>query len=104
MKLELTELELDSLRSLTSMELQTLVLNKMIYLCLLCIYLLCLIADPYALMAYLIEELYKIGILFIHAIEPRIGSNTEVQEVDETKFTLKPFREAFKGTFIGAGG
>lgn len=61
-------------------------------------------ADPYALMDYLIRELNKIGILYLHVIEPRIGSNTEVQEVDEKKVTLKPFREAFKGAFIGAGG
>ncbi|KAG7675009.1 hypothetical protein KSW81_002518 [Nannochloris sp. 'desiccata'] len=57
-------------------------------------------SHPYALISYLIEEINKIGISYIHM--GRAGGNSDLPE-DSAK-TLTPFRKIWKGTFIAAGG
>jgi 12-oxophytodienoic acid reductase len=60
--------------------------------------------DPVPLYLYLVEQLNKFGLLYVHMVEPRIGKTMNIIEVDESEKSLKPFRKAFKGTFIAAGG
>lgn len=55
---------------------------------------------PYATFTYLLEQLNKHGLAYVHVVEPRINGVTEVQ----TMATLKPFRAVFSGPFIAAGG
>lgn len=58
-------------------------------------------SNPPALGIYMAQELSKRGILYCHMIEPRMI--TQFERV-ETKSSHRPMREAFKGTFIAAGG
>ncbi|ONI35662.1 hypothetical protein PRUPE_1G548600 [Prunus persica] len=58
-------------------------------------------SDPKALGLYMSKSLNKYGILYCHMVEPRMktaGDNSETPD------SLLPMREAFKGTFIAAGG
>lgn len=57
---------------------------------------------PYALITYLLEELNKIGIGYVHLVEGRAGGNSDLPN-DAAK-TLEPFRKVWRGTFIAAGG
>jgi 12-oxophytodienoic acid reductase len=59
-------------------------------------------SDPQVLGTYMAESLNKLGILYCHMIEPRMV--TQFNKSDTTKWSLKPIREVFKGTFIVAGG
>ena len=59
-------------------------------------------SHPYGLITYLLEELNKIGIAYVHVVEGRAAGNTDVPD-DDAK-TLTPFRKVWKGTFIAAGG
>ncbi|KAK9864281.1 hypothetical protein WJX84_000448 [Apatococcus fuscideae] len=61
-------------------------------------------SDPYKLFDYLIPELNKFKLLYVHMVEPRMDKNMNIQEVDSQKVNLTGFRKAFKGTFIAAGG
>ncbi|CAJ1972620.1 unnamed protein product [Sphenostylis stenocarpa] len=61
----------------------------------------CVDSDPQALGIYMAHSLNELGILYIHLIEPRMV--TQFQKFD-TKWSLRPIRRAFKGTFIVAGG
>ncbi|KAL9330396.1 hypothetical protein ACSQ67_000006 [Phaseolus vulgaris] len=58
-------------------------------------------SEPQALGRYMAESLNEMDILYIHLIEPRMV--TQFQKFD-TNWSLTPMREAFKGTFIVAGG
>ncbi|XXG39478.1 hypothetical protein AAC387_Pa01g0428 [Persea americana] len=58
-------------------------------------------SNPEALGLYMAKSLNKYGILYCHMVEPRMG---KLNLVRETPYSLKPMREAFKGTFIAAGG
>ena len=62
------------------------------------------VADPYKLFNYLIPELNKFKLLYVHMVEPRMDKNMNIKEVDSQKVNLTGFRKAFKGTFIAAGG
>uniref|UniRef100_A0A5B6YYE7 NADH:flavin oxidoreductase/NADH oxidase N-terminal domain-containing protein n=1 Tax=Davidia involucrata TaxID=16924 RepID=A0A5B6YYE7_DAVIN len=63
----------------------------------------CRDSNPEALGLYMAESLNKCGILYCHVIEPRMI--TQFEKHDEAKTSLLlPMREAFKGTFIVAGG
>ncbi|PNW86066.1 hypothetical protein CHLRE_03g210513v5 [Chlamydomonas reinhardtii] len=55
---------------------------------------------PYGTNVYLLEQLNKLGLAYVHMVEPRIDGITECATVD----TLAPFRSVWKGTFIVAGG
>lgn len=55
----------------------------------------------YALNTYLMEELNKRDLAYVHMIEPTLG---QIADVATGKKTLAPFRHIYKGTFIAAGG
>ncbi|CAM6085448.1 unnamed protein product [Calypogeia fissa] len=57
-------------------------------------------SDPIPLGIYLSEQLSKREVLYIHFVEPRANGN----EDRESKETLDPFRKAYKGNFLAAGG
>ncbi|KAG7587291.1 NADH:flavin oxidoreductase/NADH oxidase N-terminal [Arabidopsis thaliana x Arabidopsis arenosa] len=57
--------------------------------------------NPEALGLYMVESLNKYGILYCHAVEPRMKT---VGDISASPHTLMPMRKAFKGTFISAGG
>jgi 12-oxophytodienoic acid reductase len=58
-------------------------------------------SNPEALGLYMANALDKFGILYCHMVEPRM---VKVGEMFETPYSLRPMRDAFKGTFIVAGG
>lgn len=62
-------------------------------------------SDPVALFSYVIEQLNKRGIAYIHVIEPRSTSAGGSDDVaHDLPSTSKLFRKLFKGVFISAGG
>lgn len=63
-----------------------------------------LFADPYQLYNYLLKELNKYNLLYVHMVEPRIGKTMNVIEVDESQKSLKPFKKLSNAAFIAAGG
>ncbi|TYJ49713.1 hypothetical protein E1A91_A01G154000v1 [Gossypium mustelinum] len=54
-----------------------------------------------ALGVYMANAVNKFGILYLHVIEPRM---IKINDKYETPPSLLPMRNAFKGTFIAAGG
>lgn len=60
-------------------------------------------SDPVALISYLLEELNKLNLAYVHVVEPRAGGNRDILDVDPSK-TNEPFRKIWKGAFIAAGG
>ncbi|GLT47562.1 hypothetical protein SLA2020_229790 [Shorea laevis] len=58
-------------------------------------------SNPEALGVYMANALNRFGILYLHAIEPRM---VRMNDRLETPHSLLPMRKAFKGTFIAAGG
>ncbi|KAG8503281.1 hypothetical protein CXB51_001242 [Gossypium anomalum] len=58
-------------------------------------------SDPEALGIYMANAVNKFGILYLHVIEPRM---IKINDKYETPHSLLPMRNAFKGTFIAAGG
>ena len=58
-------------------------------------------SNPEALGLYMAHALNKFGILYCHVVEPRMATFTDKAE---TLHSLRPMRDAFKGTFIVAGG
>ncbi|XP_060197888.1 12-oxophytodienoate reductase 1-like [Lycium barbarum] len=58
-------------------------------------------SNPSALGLYMVESLNKYGIAYCHMVEPRMKTVGEKVECPES---LVPMREAFKGTFVVAGG
>ncbi|XP_078434173.1 putative 12-oxophytodienoate reductase 5 [Wolffia australiana] len=58
-------------------------------------------SNPEALGLYLVHALDKIGLLYCHMVEPRLAI---IEGRRKLQHGLRPFREAFKGTFIAAGG
>lgn len=58
-------------------------------------------SNPRALALYMAESLSKYGLLYCHMIEPRMKTQEEKAECHES---LVSIRNAFKGTFIVAGG
>ncbi|KAF8703213.1 hypothetical protein HU200_032002 [Digitaria exilis] len=58
-------------------------------------------SNPEALGVYMAKALNKFGIIYLHVVEPRMIT---VGEKTETPHSLRPMRDAFKGTFIAAGG
>lgn len=63
-----------------------------------------LFADPYPLYNYLLKELNKFNLLYVHMVEPRIGRTMNVIEVDSSKKSLKTFKKLSNAAFIAAGG
>uniref|UniRef100_A0A0E0KR17 NADH:flavin oxidoreductase/NADH oxidase N-terminal domain-containing protein n=1 Tax=Oryza punctata TaxID=4537 RepID=A0A0E0KR17_ORYPU len=58
-------------------------------------------SNPEALALYMANALNKFGILYCHMVEPRM---VKLGEKFETPNSLRPIRDAFKGTFIAASG
>ncbi|KAF2619505.1 hypothetical protein F2Q68_00042214 [Brassica cretica] len=58
-------------------------------------------SNPEALGLYMVQEMNKHGVLYCHMVEPRMKLLEDVFECTES---LTPMRNAFKGTFIVAGG
>ncbi|KAL3141539.1 hypothetical protein ABBQ32_004789 [Trebouxia sp. C0010 RCD-2024] len=61
-------------------------------------------SDPYPLYNYLLKELNKFNLLYVHMVEPRIGRTMNVIEVDSSKKSLKTFKKLSNAAFIAAGG
>eukprot|EP00889_Picochlorum_renovo_P006968 jgi/Picre1/33998/NNA_001475.t1 len=59
-------------------------------------------SHPYASVSYMIEELNRFGLAYIHCLEPRVKGNTD-QEADP-HFSLAPFRKICRTVFIASGG
>ncbi|KAL4420266.1 hypothetical protein ABPG77_003445, partial [Micractinium sp. CCAP 211/92] len=57
-------------------------------------------SHPYAAVVYLLEELNKFNLAYVHIVEPRVGGNDDRFTVD----SIEPFRRVYKGTLIAAGG
>ncbi|KIZ03664.1 N-ethylmaleimide reductase [Monoraphidium neglectum] len=62
----------------------------------------CVEPEPYDTYGYIIKALNKYGLAYLHMVEPRVLGLLDV-DVPEGE-TLQPFREAFDGPFIAAGG
>ncbi|KAL6865151.1 hypothetical protein ACP4OV_016302 [Aristida adscensionis] len=58
-------------------------------------------SDPEALALHMARELSAMGVLYLHVIEPRMAL---VEGRRRIPHRLRPVREAFRGTFIAAGG
>ena len=62
-------------------------------------------SDPVALFTYVLAELEKRGVAYVHLIEPRsTGAGGGDQVADDMPETARLFRKAFKGVLISAGG
>jgi len=60
-------------------------------------------SNPEATFGYLAAELDKLGIAYIHVIEPRIKGDSTLHE-DQAPVASATIRKSFKGTIISAGG
>jgi N-ethylmaleimide reductase len=60
-------------------------------------------SNPEATFGYLAAELDKLGIAYIHVIEPRIKGDSTLHE-DQAPVASGTIRKSFKGTIISAGG
>ncbi|WP_179415729.1 alkene reductase [Mucilaginibacter sp. E4BP6] len=60
-------------------------------------------SNPEATFGYLATELDKLGIAYIHVIEPRIKGDSTLHE-DQAPVASATIRKSFKGTIISAGG
>ncbi|KXZ53522.1 hypothetical protein GPECTOR_7g972 [Gonium pectorale] len=58
-------------------------------------------STPYATHTYLAEKLNAFGLAYLHMVEPRIVG---IVESGNHADSLEPFRRAYQGTFIAAGG
>ncbi|KAI9352551.1 oxo-phytodienoic acid reductase [Zopfochytrium polystomum] len=62
-------------------------------------------SNPVATWCALLERLNPLGIAFVHLVEPRIAGGWDAAVApDEEAVNLRPFRQAYKGTLIVAGG
>lgn len=62
----------------------------------------CVEPDPFGTYGYIINEINHRRLAYVHMVEPRVLGNADVEP--EEGQTIKPFREAFDGPFISAGG
>jgi N-ethylmaleimide reductase len=61
-------------------------------------------SDPQALFSYVADELDKLGIAYLHLIEPRIAGNVEDDTRDQRPVAAQTLRGHFHGPIIAAGG
>jgi len=62
-------------------------------------------SDPEGLFAYVATELNKLGIAYLHLIEPRVSGNVTNEAKDQKTAVAAPFvRKYFKGVIVAAGG
>lgn len=58
--------------------------------------------DPYATNEYLVKELNRFGLAYLHMVEPRVTGAAD-NEQEHQHQTNESFRKLFKGAFISAG-
>ena len=61
-------------------------------------------SDPATLFAYVADELDKLGIAYLHLIEPRIAGNVEDDARDQQPVAARTMRAHFHGPIVVAGG
>jgi len=61
-------------------------------------------SDPQALFGYVGTELNKLGIAYLHLIEPRIAGNVEDASRDQKPVAAQSLRGVFHGPIVVAGG
>ena len=61
-------------------------------------------SNPEALFTYVADELDKLGIAYLHLIEPRIAGNVEDEARDQQPVAARSLRTHFHGPIIAAGG
>ncbi|TPX61311.1 hypothetical protein PhCBS80983_g01153 [Powellomyces hirtus] len=61
--------------------------------------------DTVPLFTYVLKELNKFKLAYVHVVEPRIMGSTDRADADVAEEqVLQPFRDAYSGNFIVAGG
>ncbi|PRW44569.1 12-oxophytodienoic acid reductase [Chlorella sorokiniana] len=60
-------------------------------------------SDPVGSVSYLLEQLNKYNLAWVHLVEPRVAGNVDLP-ADQIKESLAPFRKVYKGPLIVAGG
>jgi N-ethylmaleimide reductase len=60
-------------------------------------------SNPAATFGYLVKQLNRFGLAYLHIIEPRIKGNEEIQE-DAAPVAAQHLRPIYEGTIIAAGG
>jgi N-ethylmaleimide reductase len=60
--------------------------------------------NPEGLFTYVADELNKLGLAYLHLIEPRIAGNIEDESKNQAPVATQLIRKHFKGLIIAAGG
>ncbi|MCU1323284.1 MAG: NADH:flavin oxidoreductase/NADH oxidase [Acidobacteriaceae bacterium] len=60
-------------------------------------------SNPHALFAYLVEQLNRFGLAYLHIIEPRVKGNVVIAE-GQASIAAESLRKIFKGKIVAAGG
>ncbi|MBB3178776.1 alkene reductase [Variovorax sp. Sphag1AA] len=60
--------------------------------------------NPQGLFTYVVQELSKLHIGYLHLIEPRVIGNSDDESADPNPVASELLRKHFKGTIISAGG
>jgi len=61
-------------------------------------------SDPVGLFSYVAEQLDKLGLAYLHLIEPRVLGNVDDESKDQRPVAAQLIRQHYKGTIIAAGG
>lgn len=61
-------------------------------------------SNPEGLFTYVADELNKLGLAYLHLIEPRIAGNIEDESKNQAPVAAQLMRKHFKGLIIAAGG
>ena len=57
--------------------------------------------DPFATNEYLVQQLNRFGLAYLHMVEPRVTGAADNEEEHQHQSNA-PFRKLFKGTFVAA--
>jgi len=60
--------------------------------------------DPKGLFTYVVQQLDKLDLAYLHLIEPRIAGNIEDETKDQAPVAAQLMRRHFRGVIIAAGG
>ncbi|WP_458068282.1 alkene reductase [Rhodanobacter sp. BL-MT-08] len=61
-------------------------------------------SDPAALFGYVADELDKLGLAYLHLIEPRVNGSTIDESRDQNPLAARMIRQHYHGPIIAAGG
>jgi N-ethylmaleimide reductase len=61
-------------------------------------------SDPAALFGYVADELDKLGLAYLHLIEPRVNGNAVDESKDQNPLAARMIRQHYRGPIIAAGG